>query len=45
MNKANKKLTADEKLKKAEALLVKKLEEEKMAFKGDFEKLDDEIKV
>ena len=25
--------------------MVQKLEEERMAFKGDFEKLDDEIKV
>ena len=35
----------EEKVRKVEALLLKKLEEEKMAFKGDFEKLDDEIRV
>ena len=28
-----------------EATLVKQLEEQSMAFKGDFDKLDDEIKV
>jgi len=36
-----------EKITKAqgEATLVKKLEEQSMAFRGDFDKLDDEIKV
>ena len=35
----------DERQRKAEATLVKQIEDSKMAFKGDFEKLDDEIKV
>ena len=35
----------DERTRRKEATLMKQMEEARMAFQGDFEKLDDEIKV
>ena len=34
-----------ERIRRTDASLIKQIEDSQMAFKGDFEKLDDEIKV